>query len=142
VSKRIIGLLDTSVLLELDEDLEPSIRHFVSSTICRAEMALGRQLRENRGDEKEAKILATLIKNYDRADIWRQFDTKASDAYGYLAAQVLPKAPATARSRDALIAAHAASLGLPVVTANTKDFQKLGVPVLTQTQAKALLKAN
>ncbi len=46
-------------------------------------------------------------------------------AYGILAAAIHPKAPAQARKIDTYIAAHALELGVPLMTANPKDFQHI-----------------
>jgi len=55
------------------------------------------------------------------------FDEQAACAYGEIRA-ALEKAGAPIGSMDMLIAAHAVSLGLPLVTNNTREFKR--VPAL------------
>jgi len=137
-----VGLLDTSVLLQLDLEIATSIRSFVSSYLCRAELEFGHSLLLQRGALNDAATLALLIESYDEVPIWRPFAMAASQCHGPNAATAHQMAPGKARTTDAMIASHAIALGLPVITENVKDFQRFTVTVLTQAQAIAALANN
>lgn len=78
----------------------------VLSAICLAEIRVKIEPRHEGG-------LATMLANIPVVD----FDAKAAEIYSGL--------PFKRRSFDRLIAAHALSLGLVVVTANIRDFADL-----------------
>jgi len=134
-----LALLDTSVLLQLDQCLEQHLAKFASSVIVRAELMAGIELRRLKGDEIGAGLRELLVSACDEAGIWRNLDSGFTQTYGAIVAPLFLTAPAKARSRDALIAAHAAYLNIPVVTANQNDFNRFAVNTITQKQAYKLI---
>ena len=145
-----VALLDTTALIAPPAIVVHNIRSFVSSTICRAELALGVTLAQKRESGEECRRRAVRLQAYDDVDIWLPFDRDAANKYGSLAAPLALKVviashgtgrPRPHQRKDALIAAHAASLGLPVLTSNTADFRKLGVQTITADQAATLINA-
>lgn len=108
-------LLDTNVVVALtvDEDqavvrraAECDVGDMVTSSIVLAEVAFGTE----RGDAPEMDLLRAFVEEVPVLD----FDYKAALAYAQL--------PFKRASFDRLIAAHALSHGLIVVTGNEKDF--------------------
>ncbi len=114
-------LLDTNVCIDFalarSERLRANIKEAYPkglsiSSITLAELRVGAQ---HAGAEPEDdKKLDDLI----RILSLRDFDDKAAEAYGTIARQIGVKR----RSFDRLIAAHAVSEGLVLVTRNTQDF--------------------
>ena len=108
-------LLDTNVVVALtvDEDLavvrraaECDVGDMVTSSIVLAEVAFGTE----RGDPPALALLRVFVEEVPVLD----FDYKAALAYAQL--------PFKRASFDRLIAAHALSHGLIVVSGNEKDF--------------------
>lgn len=108
-------LLDTNVVVALtvEEDeavvrraAECDVGDMVTSTIVLAEVAFGTR----RGDPPPMDLLRAFVEEVPVLD----FDYKAALAYAGL--------PFKRASFDRLIAAHALSHGLIVVTGNEKDF--------------------
>jgi predicted nucleic acid-binding protein len=130
-----LALLDTSALLQLPQWFDSRIRSFAASTVARAELVLAREVRRLRGEEGEALKRELLISALDGAKIWIPFESGDAETYGTALAALLPVAPAEVRSRDALIAATALRLKVPVVTWNIKDFERFGVEALNPPDA-------
>jgi predicted nucleic acid-binding protein len=108
-------MLDTSLLISgFPDDVIDDIGSYRSSTICRGELVQG--LVSFRADPRR-KAAATqrqeLIATLDGLpEFWMDFDRAASDGYGTLTAR-----PRSAiRQKDALIAAHAFAIGVPLLT--------------------------
>jgi tRNA(fMet)-specific endonuclease VapC len=108
-------MLDTNAVIVAIEGDDPVFRarmaeadegDIVISSIVLAEVALGTE----QGKPPPAKILEIFLEEVPVL----AFDEKAARAYA--------KIPFKRASYDRLIAAHAISLGLTVVTANAKDF--------------------
>ena len=108
-------MLDTNVVVALtvDEDqavvrraAECDVGDMVTSSIVLAEVAFGTE----RGDPPAMALLRAFVEEVPVLD----FDYKAALAYAQL--------PFKRASFDRLIAAHALSHGLIVVTGNEKDF--------------------
>lgn len=108
-------LLDTNVVVALtvDEDeavvrraAECDVGDMVTSSIVLAEVAFGTE----RGDPPAMDLLRAFVEEVPVLD----FDYKAALAYAGM--------PFKRASFDRLIAAHALSHGLTVVTGNEKDF--------------------
>ena len=108
-------MLDTNVVVALtvDEDqavvrraAECDVGDMVTSSIVLAEVAFGTE----RGDPPAMDLLRAFVEEVPVLD----FDYKAALAYAQL--------PFKRASFDRLIAAHALSHGLIVVTGNEKDF--------------------
>jgi tRNA(fMet)-specific endonuclease VapC len=109
-----VYLLDSSTCITLLQGRDARLRQRIESchpkemalsTIVVAEVMIGSQ-RLDRVDEAEALVNAFAILPFDEA-----------------AARAYAKLPFKRGSFDRLIAAHAVSLGLTVVTANLRDFQ-------------------
>lgn len=114
-------LLDTNVCIDFalgrDEAIRRGVeRHFRSglaiSTITLAELRVG--ARHRGAEPKDEQRLETLV----AVLAVRDFDAAAANDYGLLARQVGVKRA----SFDRLIAAHARSLALTLVTRNVADF--------------------
>lgn len=109
------AMVDTSVLIAgMPEDIIREIEYYCSSTICRGELAHGLfTFQRDPAREREANARAELLRLLDALPaFWQPFDRAASDAYGGLTA-----VPHSAiRLKDALIAGHAFSLDLPIIT--------------------------
>lgn len=108
-------LLDTNVVVALTVDEEHAVvsraaecdvGDMVTSSIVLAEVAFGTE----RGDPPPMDLLRAFVEEVPVLD----FDYKAALAYAQL--------PFKRASFDRLIAAHALSHGLIVVTGNEKDF--------------------
>lgn len=115
-----LGLLDTSILIDrvalvaISDDIDK----FVSSTIVRSELVCGLHTREPGSAERSHR--QKLIELFDGLNgFWLPFDLDSSEAYGALTAQPF----SAMREKDALIAAQASSLNLPVVT-NDRGFSR------------------
>jgi tRNA(fMet)-specific endonuclease VapC len=120
-------LLDTNVCIDFalarSDMLRDRIRGAFAqglsiSAVTLAELRVG--ARHEGADAADQKRLDTLVRVLNLRD----FDAAAAEAYGRIARQVGVKR----RSFDRLIAAHAVSLGLTLITRNEADFE--GVPGL------------
>ena len=103
-------------VLERFDEQDP--RHLCMSSITLAELRFGMEQSRQRGSTK---------KNLDRvagALTVAPFEEQAANAYGALRAQ-LQAAGKPIGPLDTLIAAHALSLGLILVTDNTREFKRV-----------------
>lgn len=116
------GVLDTSALLELG-DLDPATLppEPVITAITLAELTVG-PLVARTDSERAARQQHLQLAEADFDPI--PFDAAAARAFGQVAASLRAsgRKPAS-RAYDALIAATAISRGLPVFTANPRDFE-------------------
>jgi tRNA(fMet)-specific endonuclease VapC len=117
-------LLDTNIIVALTENADENVvmraalcdvGDMVTSSIALAEVALSIALAEvafgtERGDPPTMELLRAFVEEVPVLD----FDYKAALAYAQL--------PFKRASFDRLIAAHAVSQDLIVVTGNAKDF--------------------
>ena len=94
------------------------------STITLAELRYG--VHKSLHREKNAKALEEFIVPLE---IW-PFDEDAAQNYGAIRAS-LEKAGTPIGSMDLLIAAHAVSLGVTLVTSNTREFSRVAGLTLT-----------
>ena len=110
-------LLDTNICIYLMKEQPASvIRRFAAckpgeigiSSITWAELCCGLDVHNNQFE------MATLLSNL----IVKNFDVDAADLFGKLSRQF----PVRKSSFDRMIAAHALSLGVTLVTNNTADF--------------------
>jgi tRNA(fMet)-specific endonuclease VapC len=108
-------LLDTNIIVALTENADEKVvlraaecdeGDMVTSSVALAEVAFGSE----RGDPPTMELLRAFVEEVPVLD----FDYKAALAYAQL--------PFKRASFDRLIAAHAVSQGLTVVTGNEKDF--------------------
>lgn len=114
-------LLDTSILIQLDESLLAQDRT-VLSAISETELRFGI---EHAGQSKERTM---RIRRLARVEFlvgagWAPFDSAAAQSYGRLAAIVAKIRPSQSRSKDIMLAGHAHSLGASLVTLNPKVFE-------------------
>lgn len=117
-------LLDTNVCIDFalarSDILRDRIRGaypqgLAISAVTLAELRVG--ARHKGADAADEKRLDTLVQVLNLHD----FDAAAAEAYGRIARQIGVKR----RSFDRLIAAHAVSLGLTLITRNESDFVKV-----------------
>ena len=105
-----------SVLQKLQE-YDPS--DFCISSITLAEMEYG--IAKSTRPEKNQAALSAFLSNIDILP----FDDRAAVEYGDIRAS-LEKKGTPIGPNDMLIAAHARSLGLTIVTNNVKEFRRVG----------------
>ncbi|UAJ78417.1 type II toxin-antitoxin system VapC family toxin [Leifsonia sp. ZF2019] len=114
----VLGMLDTSILISgLPDEVIDEIDAYRSSTICRGELIQGLvAFRSDPRREAAAAQRQELVRILDELPgFWLHFDRAASDSYGALTAE--PRG--AGRLKDALIAAHSQSAGLPLLTEDT-----------------------
>lgn len=110
-----LGMLDTSLLISgLPDDVVDRIDAYHSSMICRGELIQGLvAFRSDQRRQAAARQRRELIRTLDGLPgFWLPFDRAASDSYGALTAE--PRS--AGRLKDALIAAHAHAVGVPLLT--------------------------
>ena len=126
VSER--GVLDTSTVILLGRMTDPSLLpdEQVISAITLAELSVGPLITDD-PDERAGRQAHLQLAESDFDPL--PFDAAAARAFGRLAAELrrAGREPA-ARAHDALIAAPAISLRLPLFTCNPSDFS--GMPDL------------
>ena len=119
------GLLDTSVLIDLDQ-IDPSrlSATVAVSAISMAELAAGPHATN---DPHERGRRQDRLQRAEAAFDPLPFDGEAARAYGRVFASVMAAGRKThgARAVDLLIAAVALSAGLPLYTRNGDDFRAL-----------------
>jgi len=120
-------MLDTNACVYIIRQKPPKVlKHFKAysvgeigiSSITLAELMFG--VRKSRHIQKNQEALDAFILPLEIAD----FDEQAAKVYGEIRA-ALEKAGNPIGSMDMLIGAHALSLGLTLVTNNTKEFRKI-----------------
>jgi predicted nucleic acid-binding protein len=127
------AMLDTSVMVAgIPADIIEEIEEYCSSTICRAELTRG--LTSFESDEtrhQQASARRELLRLLDAVPgFWADFDRAAADGYGRLA--VAPRGGT--RVRDALIAGHALSRELALITTDKHFTRYPGVRLHTAGQ--------
>ena len=120
-------MLDTNTCIYIIKQKSPQVlKHFKAysvgeigiSSITLAELRFG--VEKSQHVQKNQEALDAFILPLEIAD----FDEKAAKAYGEIRAD-LEKAGNPIGSMDMLIGAHALSLGLTLVTNNTREFRKI-----------------
>lgn len=120
-------LLDTNICIYiikqqpvtvLNHFLEYQIGDIGISSITLSELRYGVAKSAHR--EKNAKALDEFVIPLEVVS----YDESAAHAYGNIRA-TLEKAGTPIGSMDMLIAAHAVSLGIPLITNNTREFQRV-----------------
>ncbi len=120
-------MLDTNTCIYIIKQKSPkALKHFKAysvgeigiSSITLAELRFG--VEKSQYIQKNQEALDAFILPLEIAD----FDEKAAKVYGEIRA-ALEKAGNLIGSMDMLIGAHALSLGLTLVTNNTKEFRKI-----------------
>ncbi|MET3961420.1 putative nucleic acid-binding protein [Marmoricola sp. OAE513] len=124
------GLLDTSVVLDLDQ-IDPDLlpRESAIAAITLAELAAGPHAT---ADPAERGRRQDRLQQVERTFDALPFDDGAARAYGRIFAMTMARGRKArgGRMADLLIAATAASVGLPVFTRNPRDFAGLGEVVV------------
>ena len=123
--RRLRGLLDTSVIIDL-ERLDPAVLPIESaiSAITMAELAAGPHATQ---DPDERARRQDRLQRAEAVFDPLPFDSEASRAYGrvYAAVVAAGRKARGARAVDLLLAATACSAGLPLYTRNPDDFRAL-----------------
>lgn len=123
--RRLRGLLDTSVIIDL-ERLDPANLPIESaiSAITMAELAAGPHATQ---DPDERARRQDRLQRAEAVFDPLPFDSEASRAYGrvYAAVNAAGRKARGARAVDLLLAATACSIGLPLYTRNPDDFRAL-----------------
>lgn len=118
------GLLDTSVVIDIENiDVVRLPREIAISCLTMAELAAGPHATDDPGERGRRQ---DRLQRAEAVFESLAFDAEAARAYGriYAAAAAGRKARG-ARAVDLLIAATAASEGLPLFTRNGTDFESL-----------------
>lgn len=119
------GLLDTSVLIDLDRISEEFLPQQASvSTISLAELAAGPHATTDPEEQDRRRARLDRIELESRP---LPFDRRSARAYGQIYALVVTagRKPRGRRTADLLIAATALASGLPLYTRNPDDFRDL-----------------
>ncbi len=120
-------MLDTDICIALIRQNSPQLVEKIISTslgeiglsvITVAELQFGVE-RSQRREQNQDALLQFLLP-FEIAD----FDSKAALGYGRIRAELEGKG-STIGSYDLLIASHASSLGVILVTGNVKEFQRV-----------------
>lgn len=129
------GLLDTSVVVQLRRMTvdELPVKPLISA-ITLAELSAG-PLVASSPEERSSRqaVLQQAEADFDPLP----FDASAARAFGQVAASLRQAGRKTnARSYDAMIAAVALANGLPLYTANSSDFEGVGIEVRSVVAAR------
>jgi tRNA(fMet)-specific endonuclease VapC len=120
-------MMDTNICIYLIKQKPPKVlKHFQAhavgdigiSSVTLAELRYG--VAKSRHVEKNRQALDEFILPLEIAD----FDEKAAESYGKLRAS-LEKDGKPIGSMDMLIGAHALSLGVTLITNNTREFKQI-----------------
>ncbi len=124
-----VGILDTSAVIALPDLASPDVLPHspVITTVTLAELSVGPLVAV---DDDERARRQRVLQQAEADFVPLSFDAAAARAFGRVAADLrrAGRKPA-ARSYDAMIAAVALSRGLPLYTANPRDFN--GIADLT-----------
>jgi predicted nucleic acid-binding protein len=119
------GLLDTSVVIDIENiDVVRLPREIAISSLTMAELAAGPHATEDPGERGRRQ---DRLQRAEAVFESLAFDAEAARAYGriYAAVASAGRKARGARAVDLLIAATAASEGLPLYTRNGTDFAAL-----------------
>lgn len=129
-------LLDTNICIYIIKQQPASVlKHFLEyqigdigiSSITHSELCYG--VAKSQHQDKNSKALDQFITPLEVVP----FDDAAALAYGTIRA-ILEKAGTPIGAMDMLIAAHAIALGIPLVTNNTREFERVaGLAVVDWT---------
>ncbi|MGO3192241.1 MAG: type II toxin-antitoxin system VapC family toxin [Microbacterium sp.] len=110
----LLGLIDSSALIGgLPPRVLDNLDQYCSSTIVRAELSYGLHAFQASSRVDRTARRETLLRVLDSLPgFWSDFDLAASEGYGTLSASTTQ----AMRVKDALIAGHAHSLGIPILT--------------------------
>lgn len=119
------GLLDTSVVIDIENiDVVRLPREIAISCLTMAELAAGPHATDDPGERGRRQ---DRLQRAEAVFESLAFDAEAARAYGriYAAVAAAGRKARGARAVDLLIAATAASEGLPLFTRNGTDFESL-----------------
>jgi tRNA(fMet)-specific endonuclease VapC len=119
------GLLDTSAVIALPGLAAQALPPMpLISTVTMAELSVGPLVADDPGERARRQM---VLQQAEADFVPLPFDAAAARAFGRVAADLRSagRKPA-ARSYDAMIAAIAVSRGLPLYTANARDFAGIG----------------
>lgn len=129
-------LLDTNICIYIIKQQPASVlKHFLEyqigdigiSSITLSELQYG--VAKSQHQDKNSKALEQFITPLEVVP----FDDAAAQAYGSIRA-TLERASTPIGAMDMLIAAHAVALGIPLVTNNTREFERVaGLEVVDWT---------
>lgn len=124
-------LLDTNVISDLIRDprgaIALKIRDVGEAAVCTS-IIVAAELRYGAAKSGSARLTARVETVLERMEIL-PFEEPADRVYGQLRAD-LQRAGRTISSNDLLIAAHALTLGLTLVTINEREFSRVdGLPL-------------
>jgi tRNA(fMet)-specific endonuclease VapC len=134
VSSQAEGLLDTSAVIALPrlrDPLDLPARPMISA-VTLAELSVGPLVAADRAERaRRQRVLQRAETDFDPLP----FDADAARAFGQVAASMRREGrKAAARTYAAMIAATALANGLPLYTANPRDFTKIeGLTVIPVT---------
>lgn len=114
-------LLDTSVLIDVDRVRLPD-EALTFSAVTYSELVFGIEAASTEALRRERTARLAWLRDTLETE-WLPFDTFAAESYARLAARVAPQRPRHARSKDIMLAGHAAALGARIATLNPKDFE-------------------
>jgi len=114
-------LIDTNVLIGPPIPTAVVEQGYAASILSRAELEFGIALASAQESESRRSRLAYWDDLFD----WLPFTVATTRAYGVLAKVMHAGAPAQARRTDTFIAAHALEWGIPLLTANPHDFERI-----------------
>ena len=114
-------LLDTSVLIDVDRVRLPD-EALTFSAVTYSELVFGIEAASTETLRRERTARLAWLRDTLETE-WLPFDTFAAESYARLAARVALQRPRHARSKDIMLAGHAAALGARIATLNPKDFE-------------------
>lgn len=114
-------LLDTSVLIDVDRVRLPD-EALTFSSVTYSELVFGIEAASTEALRRERTARLAWLRDTLETE-WLPFDTFAAESYARLAARVALQRTRHARSKDIMLAGHAAALGARIATLNPKDFE-------------------
>ncbi|PVE98026.1 PIN domain-containing protein [Microbacterium sp. TPD7012] len=114
-------LLDTSVLIDVERVSLPD-EALAFSTVTYSELLFGIEAAATEALSRERTTRMAWLRDTLEAE-WLPFDTFAAESCARLAARVARQRPRHARSKDIMLAGHAAAIGARIATLNPRDFE-------------------
>jgi hypothetical protein len=114
-------LLDTSVLIDVERVSLPDDA-LAFSAVTYSELVFGIEAAATVALRRERTTRLAWLRDTLQTE-WLPFDTFAAESCAKLAARVALQRPSHARSKDIMLAGHAASIGARIATLNPKDFE-------------------
>lgn len=114
-------LLDTSVLIDVERVNLPDDA-LAFSAVTYSELVFGIEAAATVALRRERTTRLAWLRDTLETE-WLPFDIFAAENCAKLAARVALKRPSHARSKDIMLAGHAAAIGARIATLNPKDFE-------------------